>query len=189
MFLKTATTFAAALVCLGQVAAAGTYEIDASHAAINFKVSHLGFSNTSGSFPGISGTIHLDEEDINKSSVEVTIDPASVDTNNEDRDAHLKNEDFFNVEKHDSITFKSTAWKKTGDKTHEVTGDLTLLGTTKPVTLTVTELGSGKNHKGEEVRGFETEYKLKRSDFGMDKMVGPIGDEVTISISLEAVKS
>jgi polyisoprenoid-binding protein YceI len=178
---------AAALVAAPSAFAAEVYDIDAAHAAIDFKISHLGFSRTSGAFPGLSGTITLDEKSPENSAVEVVVDAASVNTNNEGRDEHLRNEDFFNVAKYPQITFKSTKFKKTGDG-YAVTGDLTLLGTTKSITVDVKELGSGEGFKGEFRRGFETSFKISRSDFGMDKMVGPIGDEVELHISLEAIR-
>lgn len=167
--------------------AAETYEIDAAHTSIVFKISHLGFSHTFGMFPDVKGSLTFDEADAKANSIAVTVNAASVNTMNAGRDDHLRNADFFDVEKHQEISFKSTAWKKTGDGEYEVTGDLTLLGNTKPVTFTAKELGSGKGMKGETRRGFETTFSIKRSDFGMDKMVGPIGDEVELTVSFEGV--
>jgi len=164
-----------------------TYDLDASHTSIVFKINHLGFSHTFGMFPDVKGTLKFDEKDEKANSIEVTVNAASVNTMNAGRDDHLRNEDFFDVEKHKEISFKSTAWKKTGKGEYEVTGDLTLLGTTKPITFTAKELGSGKGMKGETRRGFETTFSIKRSDFGMDKMVGPIGDDVELTISFEGI--
>lgn len=164
-----------------------TYDIDTSHTSIVFKINHLGFSHTFGMFPGVKGTLKFDEKDVNANAIEVTVDANSINTMNEDRDDHLRNEDFFNTEKYGEISFKSTAWKEAGEGKYEVTGDLTLLGTTKSVTFVADHLGAGKGMKGEFRRGFETTFTIKRSDFGMEKMVGPIGDEVELTISFEAI--
>jgi len=178
----------AALV--SSTAQAANYAVDAAHASASFQISHLGFSKTHGSFKEIAGTFSFDPEKPEKASTDVTIQAASIDTGNEDRDKHLRNEDFFDVEKHPTLSFKSTAWKQTGEKTFDVTGDFTLRGVTKPVTVPVTLLGMGKGFKGEEIAGFSSDFKIKRNDFGMDKLVGDsmIGDEVTISVSFEGVK-
>ena len=188
---KYAVLFALSLLPLAMPVHAAdyvdTYDIDASHASIVFKINHLGFSHTFGMFPGVSGTLKFDEKDASANAIEVTVDAASVNTMHEGRDEHLRNEDFFHVEKHKEISFKSTAWEKSGDNTYKVSGDLTLLGVTKPITFEARELGSGKGMKGEFRRGFETTFTIKRSDFGMEKMVGPIGDEVELTISFEAI--
>lgn len=182
-----AFALAAAALLAAPSFAAEQYEIDAAHTAVNFKISHLGFSHTYGTFPGVTGTITYDEKEPKNSGVHVTIDAASINTQNEARDKHLRSGDFFDVEKYKEITFKSTSWKKTKDG-YDVTGDLTLHGTTKSITVPVKEVGSGEGMQGEFRRGYEASFKVKRSDYGMDKMVGPIGDEVELTISLEAVR-
>lgn len=181
LMLSVALVFAA-------VAGADTYEIDTAHTSALFKISHLGFSNTYGLFSDVSGTIEYDAENPEKNSVQVTVKTESINTLNEGRDKHLRTEDFLNTEKHPEMTFKSTSWKKVDDKTFEVKGDFTLLGTTKPVTTTVTLLGAGEGMKGEQRVGFETQFTIKRSEYGMDKMLPGVGDEVTITFSTEGVK-
>jgi len=181
--------FTAALT-LASNARAADYMLDSSHAAATFKISHLGFSQTHGGFKEISGAFSIDPAKPETASVEVTIQAASVDTANEGRDKHLRNEDFFDVEKYPTLGFKSTAWKKTGEKTFDVTGDFTLHGVTKSITVPVTLLGMGKGMKGEERAGFSADFTIKRSDYGMDKMLGDtlIGDDVSIAVSFEGVK-
>ena len=180
---------AAALAFLATpVLAADTYQIDTSHTYLGFEINHLGFSTTYGRFTDVSGTIDLDEENPEASSVDVTIVPASIYTGDEKRDEHLRGEDFFNVAEFPDMSFKSTSIEKTGEDTGKITGDLTMHGVTKPVTLdtTFTKKGDYPMQEGMKAVGFNATTGLKRSDFGIDKYVPMVGDEVTITISLEA---
>ncbi|WP_421866356.1 YceI family protein [Parvibaculum sp.] len=180
---------AAALAFLATpVLAADTYQIDTSHTYLGFEINHLGFSTTYGRFSDVSGTIELDEENPEASSVDVKIVPASVYTGHEERDEHLRGEDFFNVEEFPDMSFKSTSIERTGEETGKITGDLTMHGVTKPVTLdtTFTKKGDYPMQEGMKAVGFNATTSLKRSDFGIDKYVPMVGDEVTITISLEA---
>lgn len=180
---------AAALAFLATpVLAADTYQIDTSHTYLGFEINHLGFSTTYGRFSDVSGTIDLDEENPEASSVDVKIVPASVYTGHEERDEHLRGEDFFNVEEFPDMSFKSTSIERTGEETGKITGDLTMHGVTKPVTLdtTFTKKGDYPMQEGMKAVGFNATTSLKRSDFGIDKYVPMVGDEVTITISLEA---
>ena len=183
---------AAALAFLATpVLAADTYQIDTSHTYLGFEIDHLGFSTTYGRFNDVSGTIELDEENPEASSVEVKIDPASVDTGHKERDEHVRGEDLLNVAEYPQMTFKSTSIERTGEKTGKITGDLTLHGVTKPVTLDTTFTKKGTYPMTEEkieVIGFNATTTLKRSDFGMDKWTAMIGDEIPITISFEAHK-
>ena len=111
----------------------------------------------------------------------------SVDTKNEKRDQHLKNADFFNAKQFPVMTFKSTKVEGSGD-TYKVTGDLTLHGVTKPLTLEIKKGGEAKGMEGEIRGGGETKFAIKRSDYGMNFMQGPLGDEINIVVSLEGVK-
>ena len=163
------------------------YDVDGSHTSIVFKVSHNGLSHSFGMFSDVKGTLAYDEKDAKANAIEVNVAAASINTMNSARDEHLRAPDYFNAEEHKNIGFKSSEWVKKGDGEYEVKGELTLLGTTKPITVAVKALGSGENHKGDLVRGFETTFVVKRSEFGMEKNVGPIGDEVEITVSLEAV--
>ena len=186
-----AAALAAFLLAAGaSPALADPYVIDASHTHVGFKVSHLGFSETYGTFNNVAGTIDLDQDNPEKSSVDVDIKTASIDTNHEKRDEHLRGPDFFDVGKYPDITFKSTKVERTGDKTAKVTGDLTMHGVTKPVTLDVTLLAAGPYPMDKSVTaaGFNATATLKRSDFGMTAYVPMISDEVVITISTEARK-
>lgn len=188
-----AAAFAAFLLAAAATASpalAAPYVIDAGHTHVGFKVSHLGFSDTYGTFNNVAGTIELDRDNPEKSSVEVDIKTASIDTNHEKRDEHLRGPDFFNVEKFPDMTFKSTKVERTGEKTAKVTGNLTMMGVTKPVTLDTTLLAAGPYPMDKSITaaGFNATTTIKRSDFGMTTYVPMISDEVEITISIEARK-
>jgi polyisoprenoid-binding protein YceI len=164
-----------------------TYQFDPTHAhsSVDFSIRHF-FSNVPGSFATVDGTIVVDRDDLTKSTVEATISIASVATNNEKRDAHLRSDAFFDATKFPTATFKSTAWVKTGDTTYDVTGDLTIKGVTKSVVLHVTSLGFGPGMKGAQLSGWSAATTLKRSDFGVTGFEKVIGDDVAITINVEA---
>src|SRR6187549_3298073 len=146
-------------------AAVETYVIDPVHSSIGFTIRHF-VSKVPGSFSKVNGTITIDRENLEKSSVETVIDINSVNTSNEKRDAHLKSPDFFDVAKYATSTFKSTSWKKTGEDTFDITGDLTIHGVTKEVVLQTTLLGFGPGARGAQLSGWEATTKIKKSDFG-----------------------
>ncbi len=163
-----------------------TYGFDKAHTQILFFVNHLGFSNSSGKFLDFDGAFVIDREDPSKSNVDVTIQTASINMDDEKWDAHLKNADFFNVEEFPTMTFKSTNVELTGEDTAKVTGDLTLLGVTKPVVLNVTHNKSDFHpYSGKMVAGFSVTGVIKRSDFGMDYGLPAVGDDVTLRIEVE----
>ena len=169
-------------------AAVETYVIDPVHSSVGFTARHI-FSKVPGSFTTFSGTLTVDRDHLEASSVDVSIDVGSVTTAAEKRDTHLKSPDFFDVAKFPAITFKSKAWKKTGDDAFAVTGDLTLHGVTKEVVLSVKLLGFGPGMQGAYVSGWEATTTLNRRDFGVN---GPawlgkaVGDEIPVTISVEA---
>ena len=165
-------------------ARAEEYAIDPMHTAVSFKISHLGLSWVHGRFNDVSGGFVLDGD---TASFVLNIKPESVDTGNAKRDEHLRSPDFFNVKQFPGLTFKSTAVKPVKDG-YEVTGDLTLHGVTKPVTFTLLGGRKAEFPKNVQRTGYSTELTLKRSEFGMDKMLEAIGDEVRIVISFEGVK-
>jgi polyisoprenoid-binding protein YceI len=146
------------------------WQVDAAHTAVEFSVKHMMFTTAHGRFTGVAGTIEVDEEHPERSSVEVTIDASSVDTANADRDKHLRSADFFDVEKHPQITFKSRkvqgAAKKEGDR-FKVVGDLTIRGETQEVTLECTYLGMGRDPWGGTRAGFHAETKIDRREWGL----------------------
>ncbi len=193
--MKRLTALAVAVLAPAMAwAQAATWNIDTSHTEAGFSVRHLVISTVKGSFGKTTGTVKLDPADLGKSSVEATIDVASVNTRNEDRDKHLKSPDFFDVAKFPTMTFKSTKVEKAGDGL-KVTGDLTMKGVTKPVVLTVAgPTGEVKDPWGNTRRGLQARGKVNRQDFGVtwSKAVeaGPVvGDEVTIEIDAELIKA
>jgi len=175
------------------VAAIENYTIDPVHSAVGFSIRHL-FSKVPGRFTKFEGKIALDKEDWSKSSVQVSIDAASVDTNEPKRDQHLRSDAFFDVAKFPKITFQSTAVKQAAPNKLQVIGNLTIRGTTKPVTLDVDVLGFGPGYGGGMRGGFEAHTKINRQDFGVawnDVIEGGgavLGDDVEIGINVEAAK-
>jgi polyisoprenoid-binding protein YceI len=146
-------------------------------------------SKFSSSFTKISGTINYDAANPAASSVEASVDIASVNTANEKRDNHIKSPDFFDVARFPVATFKSKSWKKTGEDTFDITGDLTIKDVTREVVLKATLLGTGPGMGGTTVTGWEATTTIKRSDFNVSgpAMLGKtLGDEVTITLSVEA---
>lgn len=186
--------FASALAALLLVSAAAQaaperYVFDPAHTQIFFSVEHLGFSHSTGRFAKFDGGFTFDQDNPEASSVEVTIDTASIDMGMPEWDAHLKNADFFNVEKFPAMTFKSTKVEKTGEKTGKITGDLTLLGVTKPVTLDVTFNKAGVHpYSKSMIAGFSATGTLKRSEFDMNYGLPGVGDEVALRIEVEGIR-
>jgi polyisoprenoid-binding protein YceI len=184
---------AAVLAVASPALAADTYQFDKSHTTVGFEVRHV-VTSVGGKFQDFSGTIRVDRARPEGSSVEFTIQAASVDTGEPKRDEHLKSPDFFDVAKEPTITFKSTSVKATGKDAYEVTGQLTMRGVTKTIALPVTFLGEGKDPWGNEKAGFELQTTLNRKDYGivwnktLDQGGVLLGDEVKVQISVEANK-
>lgn len=172
------------------VVAADTYVIDATHSEISFKIRHL-LAKTSGRFTKFAGAVVIDEKDLKKSSVEVTIEVSSINTDNENRDKHLRTADFFDVEKFPKITFKSTAVREVEKGKLEITGDFTMRGVTKQITFPITNAGTQAGPRpGSVVAGFiDGALKLNRNDFGIKYGAGMLGDDVEISLNIEAGKA
>lgn len=181
-FLVLLTSLIAATVL-----SAETYTIDPVHSSVGFSLRHL-VSKYSSSFTKITGTINYDAAAPEAGSVEATVAISSVNTANEKRDAHLASADFFDTAKFPSATFKSKAWKKTGDNTFDVTGDLTIKDVTREVVLKTTLVGSGPGNGGAKLTGWEAVTTIKRTDFnvGEPKFLQALGDEVTLTIGIEA---
>jgi polyisoprenoid-binding protein YceI len=164
----------------------GHYTIDKSHAKIVFSINHLGFSTYYGIFNDFAGSLDLDSAAPAKSALSVTINVAGIVTTDRKLDANLKSDAFFDVAKFPKATFKSTSIELTGEGTGKLTGDLTLHGVTKPVTLDVTFNGSGTPPMSKAyVVGFDAVGMLKRSDFGIKNFVPFVGDDVKLLISCE----
>ena len=188
-----ATAALAAFVAIPAFAA-DVYNVDPSHSEVSFQIRHM-VSQVRGRFNDFKGTVNLDPANLPKSSVEFQIKATSIDTGLPDRDKHLRAADFFDVEKYPEITFKSTSIKPTGKDTYAVTGDFTMRGVTKQITLPVTLLGSANDPWGNVRAGFETSATLNRKDYGMnwntalDNGGVILGDDVKIAINLEAIKA
>jgi polyisoprenoid-binding protein YceI len=174
--------------------AAETYTFDKAHSTVGFQVRHI-FTNVSGRFTDYAGTIQVDRAKPESSTVELTIQATSIDTAEPKRDGHLRTADFFDVANHPTITFKSTAVKANGKDSYLVTGDFTMHGVTKQITLPVTVLGEGKDPMGNEKMGLETSFTLNRKDYGLNwnralETGGVlVGDEVKVQIAIEANKA
>lgn len=192
MKVWTMSAALASLALSGAMAMAQDYKIDPAHSGVEFGIKHMAISTVHGHFTLVDGTVHLDDADITKSSVTATINVASVDTGNAQRDGHLKTADFFDTAKYPTATFKSTSVTKSGDG-YDVAGELTLHGVTKPVTLHMEPPSKeqiGMDKKGH--RGFSATTTIHRQDFGLvwnaplssgDKM---LGDDVKMTFDIEA---
>jgi len=170
-------------------AAPQEYEFDKAHTQILFFVDHLGFSMSQGEFHDYDGKVMFDEENPLNSSVEVTIQTDSIDMDDEKWDKHMRNKDFFDVKEYPTMTFKSTSIEKTSENTANLTGDLTILDVTKPVTLETNFNKAGVHpYSKRYVAGFSATTEIKRSEFGMDYGLPGIGDTVEIRIEVEAMR-
>jgi len=185
-----AAALMASTALIGTASAADNYKIDATHTNIIFIVDHLGFSNMIGQFQSFEGNFSFDGKSVEGASVKLTIKTASVDTDHEARDKHLSSPDFFNVQEFPEMSFTSTKFEATGDKTAKMTGDLTMLGVTKPVTLDVTFNKADKFPMDPNVfiAGFSAKGTVNRQDFGMKYAAGAIGDNIGLWIEAEGHK-
>lgn len=167
--------------------AADEFRFDAGHTYIGFEIDHLGFSKTLGEFLKYEGTLVLDRENLARSSIEVSIDAASIDTDQEDFDEHLRSADFFDVANHPTMRFKSTKVEDLGNGRLKVTGDFTMLGKTHPVVLDVSmnKVAPHPFRPTIEVAGFSARTTLDRTQWGMDKYAPAVGKDVSIRIETE----
>lgn len=173
-----------------------TWNIDPVHTMAEFKVRHMMITNVKGHFTGVTGVLTLDGQDITKSHVEASIDAASINTRETDRDTHLKSADFLDVEKFPKLTFASTRVTRTGDGELQVEGDLTIHGVTRKVTFAVEgPTRPGKDPWGNTRIGWTATTKINRKDFGLTWNTALetggilVGDEVTITFDVEAIKA
>ncbi|EIK46299.1 YceI protein [Cellvibrio sp. BR] len=173
-------------------ALADTYEIDAkgAHASINFAVKHLGYSWLTGRFDTFSGEFTYDPAKPEASTINVTIDTTSVNSNHAERDKHLRSPDFLNVEKFPKATFVSKQIKVDGDDKDEfdIIGDLTLNGVTKSITIEVDKVGEGKDPWGGYRAGFEGETEINMKDFNIKMDLGPASQTVKLELHVEGIK-
>ena len=188
IFIQTAIVSSIFFLVSGSIAATENFGVDPVHSSIVFRVKHLGISYVYGRFHNPQGAIQFDEKEPSKGFLEVQVKAAEINTDNKDRDKHLRSPDFFDVTKYPTISFKSKSIKKLDDETYEVVGDLNLHGITRSITIKLLRTGSGDDPWGGYRVGAETTFTVKRSDFGMTTMLGIVGDEVRLTISIEAIR-
>lgn len=170
------------------------WDVDPDHSIIEFRVAHMVVSKTAGKFTDYRGLVEMDPDTRTFKTIEATINTASVNTNQEKRDAHLRNADFFDVQQYPTMTFKMKSYKSAGDG-YTALGDLTLHGVTREITLVGTFNGVTKDPWGNQRAGFNAEGKLNRKDFGMvwnktlDSGGLVVGDEVQIRLDIECIKT
>ena len=183
-------SLAAALFLLAGAVHAADYEIDTkgAHAFIQFHIKHLGYSWLVGRFNTFSGEFSYDEADPSTARVAVTIDTASIDSNHAERDRHLRDEEFLDVERYPEARFVSTAYRDLGDGRGELQGELTLHGVTRPITIDVTHIGAGPDPWGGHRRGFEGRTRFALKDFGIQRDLGPASQEVYLWLGVEGIR-
>ncbi|QKJ29537.1 polyisoprenoid-binding protein [Mucilaginibacter mali] len=185
------TLFTAVALLAFKPIADGNWTVDNAHSKLAFTVTHMMVSDVEGSFKNFTATITSSKDDFSDAVVDLSADVASVSTDNDARDNHIKGADFFNAAQFPKMTFKSTSFQKTGDKTYKVTGNLTLKGVTKPVTLDATFRGVYTNQMNKKtVAGFKVSGTVKRKDFGIGANFpsAAVSDEVTLNANAEFVK-
>ncbi len=171
-----------------------TWTIDPTHSEVHFKIKHLVISTVTGSFKKFEGTVESDKEDFADAKVKFSAEVESIDTNNEQRDGHLKSPDFFDVSNHPKISFESTGVKKDSDDEFTLTGNLTMKDVTNQVELTVNHGGVTKDMYGNTRAGFEITGKIDRQDFGLKTTMVTeagglvIGNDVKLMMNVELIK-
>ncbi len=168
--------------------------IDPSHTLVEFSVKHMMIATVKGRFAGVEGTIVADPADLTSAAFDVKVDLSTIDTRDAQRDGHLRSADFFDVENHPAMTFKSKSVKAKGDDEYTLTGDLTIRGVTKEVAFDLTFEGQGKDPWGNEKLGFSAVGKINRKDFGLEWNVALesggilVGETVKMEVHIEAAK-
>jgi polyisoprenoid-binding protein YceI len=173
----------------------GNYVLDAAHSRIGFSARHAMVTKVRGAFNEVEGSGYFDPEDLSKSHAELTIKVASIDTRNETRDNHLRTNDFLAMDEYPEITFRSTAVEKAGEANYRVTGELTIRGTTKPVSIDFEYTGSAVDPWGNVKLGFEGQTTINRKDWGVNWNVALekggvlVSDKVTLEFELALQKA
>ncbi|GEK29887.1 polyisoprenoid-binding protein [Kurthia zopfii] len=168
------------------------YKVDAAHSHLGFQVKHMMISKVKGTFENFDAEMNLNPEDLTDAEIKFTIDVASIESRNEDRDNHLRSEDFFDADKFPKMTFVATDIKKTDADEYKLTGDFTIKDVTRPVTFDVEYGGKGTNPWGVEVVAFEAETKINRKDFGLSWNAALetggvlVGEDIKIKVEIEA---
>jgi len=171
-----------------------SWVIDPTHSEIQFKVKHLVISTVTGSFKTFEGTVETDGEDLTTANINFSADIASIDTNQAQRDEHLRSAEFFDAANHPKMTFTSSSLEKTGDDTYKLKGDLTMKGVTKPVVLDAEYGGAMTDFYGQNKAGFEITGKINRKDFGLTWSATTeaggvvVGDEIKLAINIQLIK-
>lgn len=182
--------FTVAVFTIALITQAQTYTLDKNHTRVGFSTTHFGISHVEGRFKDITVTMTSKKEDMSDAVVEMTADVTSIDTDNEMRDKDLKSENWFDAGKYPTLTFKSTSFKKTGDKNYQMSGNMTIRGVTKPVTLDVVYNGKAANPMTKKSSvGFTVTGKLNRKDFSVGSGAGSavVSDEVELRSNAEFV--
>ena len=179
--------FTALFLMASPAAFAAEYIFDKVHTQIFFSASHAGFTTSTGAFTKFDGRFSFDEDDFSQSDIEVTIKTSSIDLNDKTWNKHMMGAKWFDAKQYPEMVFKSTEVKKTGDKTLDIVGNLTLKGVTKPVTLKATFNKAGVQF-GKQKVGFSAVTTIDRTQFGMDYAVPAIGTQIPIRIEVEGVK-
>lgn len=171
------------------------WALDTDHSSVDFSIRHMMIANVKGTFHNFNAIIEANVTDLTNANIDFTVDLSSIDTRNKDRDAHLVSADFFDVEKYPAMSFRSTNIKEITNGEYEVTGDLTIHGTTKSETFSVTFEGQGKDPWGNEKVGFSAEGSINRADYGLTwnsalETGGVlVGDKVKVNLQIEATKA
>ena len=192
--MKKTLILAAALLINSALFAQTKWSVDPVHSSVKFSVTHLFISVVEGQFKKFDGTVATKTPDFSNSEVNFTVDVNSIDTDNENRDKHLKSPDFFDAEKYPSMTFKSTSFKKLSGNKYQLNGNLTLHGVTKPVKFNVTYGGIAKDGYGNTKAGFKASTVINRFDYGLkwnnltEAGGATVGKDVTIDLRLQFAK-
>lgn len=170
------------------LAAPATYDVDPAHSSVTFEIGHLGIARIHGRFDQTEGTFVYDEAEPSNSKVDLTVQADSLYTGVQQRDDHVRSADFLDVEQYPTITFESTGVKRISRNIYAVQGDLTLHGTTKPITVHAVKTGEGEGMNGEWRAGFTTTFSIRRSDYGVDFMIPAVSDRMLLTVSLEGIR-
>ncbi|MFJ9817825.1 YceI family protein [Streptomyces sp. NPDC101151] len=179
----------------GLAALTGDYTLDPAHTAIGFVARHAMVTNVKGSFQDFTGTLHLDGEDPTKSTATLDVRMESVETGNADRDGHLKSADFFKTDEFPAMTFRSTKAEALGGDDYRITGDLSILGVTKPISIDLEFNGAAKDPFGNERVGFEGKAEILRSDWGLTWNAALetggflVSDKIKLNFDISAIKN
>ncbi|GAA3067451.1 YceI family protein [Streptomyces glomeratus] len=191
---NTTATVPSAAVNPDLAALSGTYTVDPSHTTIGFVARHAMVTNVKGAFQEFEGTLHLDGSDPTKSTASIDVTMESIDTGSADRDNHLKSADFFKIDEHPMMTFRSTGVQILGAEEFRINGDLTILGTTKPISIDLELNGAAKDPFGNERVGFEGKAELVRSEWGLTWNAALetggvlISDKIKLVFDISAIK-